>query len=122
MCAVAFRGTVTADEWLKDCKLQMTKSCGGLVHSGFLQHLDTVYEPLKTTVMNALADNGTVEVLLTGHSLGAAAATIFASKLQDLAPLLRRHHAMQPRPAPIWPSDVGTGVPHLVEERCGSRT
>lgn len=87
MCAVAFRGTVTADEWLKDCKLQMTKSCGGLVHSGFLQHLDTVYEPLKTTVMNALADNGTVEVLLTGHSLGAAAATIFASKLQDLAPL-----------------------------------
>ena len=87
MCAVSFRGTVTADEWLKDCKLQMIKSCGGLVHSGFLQHLDTVYEPLKTTVINALADNGTVEVLLTGHSLGAAAATIFASKLQDLAPL-----------------------------------
>lgn len=58
-----------------------------LVHSGFRQYAKTVAiatEPIVKKMLNAQADpNLDVEILLAGHSLGGAAATIYGMLLQD---------------------------------------
>jgi WD40 repeat protein len=58
-----------------------------LVHSGFRQYAKTVAiatETILKEMLNAQADpNLDVEILLAGHSLGGAAATIYGMLLQD---------------------------------------
>src|SRR5215475_1766357 len=77
LAVVAFRGTDAADptDLADDAELLLTNwSQGGRVHSGFAQALTHVL-PALTTVLDKVEGR----LLFTGHSLGAAMATLLAS-------------------------------------------
>lgn len=78
---IACRGT-EPKEW-SDIKTDLnidrvsSKSGQGLVHQGFRDYTDKIWEPVKTHVLKNLNKN----VWLTGHSLGAAMSTLMAKRL-----------------------------------------
>ena len=95
---VVFRGTVDADELRDDAKLlrlvKLRSSKRGdraRVHAGFVAHLDKqgCGAKLLGTVLREVAARQPCEVLLTGHSLGAAAATLLAFRLDGASTKLR---------------------------------
>ena len=100
---VVFRGTVDADELRDDANMLRlvklrTKPEGDRagapvprVHKGFVAHLGKqgCGEKLLATVLREVAVRQPCEVLLTGHSLGAAAATLLAFKLDGAGAALR---------------------------------
>jgi hypothetical protein len=55
---------------------------GGRVHNGFKTALDDVWEEILPEIQN-LEDQG-IKIWVTGHSLGAALATLAAGRLQDV--------------------------------------
>ena len=95
---VVFRGTVDADELRDDAKLlrlvKLRSSKRGdraRVHAGFVSHLDKQGCGVKLlgTVLREVAARQPCEVLLAGHSLGAAAATLLAFRLDGASTKLR---------------------------------
>lgn len=75
---LSFRGTESAGDVLADLKARMkTESSGGDVHRGFKGELDKLWPSIE----KALTKVDTLYI--TGHSLGAAMATIAASRIQD---------------------------------------
>lgn len=79
-CVVAFRGTKTAKEWLKDFDFvsepyRYVKSAGD-VHKGF----QSVYAAVQTSVVANLrqALPGCTRIFVTGHSLGSALTVLSA--------------------------------------------
>ena len=73
---IAFRGTETLNEWFEDFDFFAAKNRfgEGTVHHGFQQ----AYERLRPSVLEAPKQR---ELWITGHSLGAALATICAGDL-----------------------------------------
>lgn len=77
---VACRGT-EVKEW-KDIQADLTidlvpsRSGVGQVHRGFRNYVDSIWEPVKNHVL----DNTSKTVWITGHSLGAAMATLMARR------------------------------------------
>lgn len=81
-CAViSFRGTQSDPDWIADANIGQTVypyAEAGNVHKGFL----TIYESCRDTIMEALkAVPSHKQLLITGHSLGAALATLCALDL-----------------------------------------
>jgi len=77
VAVVAFRGTDAADptDLASDAAfLQTTWPNGGMVHRGFAEALDHIVDDIKAAI-----DQFKGRVLYTGHSLGAALATLLAS-------------------------------------------
>lgn len=77
---LAFRGTETdrPPDWIRDAQFSpMEGEFGTEVHSGFHNALNEIWDEVSA----ALA--GTDPVVPTGHSLGAALATLAAARLQD---------------------------------------
>jgi hypothetical protein len=77
LCVVAFRGTDATDptDIATDAEFLQTKwQPGGRVHKGFAKALEDIFSALST----ALAEFST-RILYTGHSLGAALATLLSS-------------------------------------------
>jgi Lipase (class 3) len=77
LCIVAFRGTDANDpsDIATDAEFLQTESQpGGRVHKGFAEALEDVLSALST----ALAEFS-IRILYTGHSLGAALATLLSS-------------------------------------------
>lgn len=78
-----FRGTSTCFDWLTDLK-SITRTDGPWrtmrtrVHAGFARHLEVILPRLTADAATA-----NCEVHITGHSLGGAAATLFAAQLLD---------------------------------------
>ncbi len=73
---MAFRGTDNVQDVLVDVRATAHNDWRGKVHQGFWRRMETV--PMSF-VLDALA-NGQ-RVVLTGHSLGGAVATLFTLKL-----------------------------------------
>lgn len=80
---IAFRGTEPDQmkDILADAKAWRKKAREkGLVHFGFAQALDKVYDKIVRWIAEQNLDDG-YKITCTGHSLGAALATIMASRL-----------------------------------------
>jgi triacylglycerol lipase len=79
---LVFRGTVTANEWVRDLNLRLAACpylASGKVHEGFLQ----TYQFFRPCILDTLARlNPRKRLFIAGHSLGAALATL---ALPDLA-------------------------------------
>jgi hypothetical protein len=107
---VAFRGTQTAGDWLDDLDFVSEAyrpiAGGGTVHQGF-QH---VYYAVRDNVLRLVREHcGSIrEVLVTGHSLGAALAAL---ALPDIVNVLRGQSGV--------PSDLKITLYNLASPRVG---
>jgi hypothetical protein len=80
--SVVFRGSETRSDWYYDLMISKRKIEDNVyVHNGFYQqlHVNNNYEKIKQSIEKVLEsdDKKDYEVLVTGHSLGAALATLF---------------------------------------------
>ncbi len=78
---LAFRGTQT-DQWediKTDLKVLKEKTIDGKVHAGFLQAFNDVKDEIFETIRQNLGAD--VPIYITGHSLGAALATVATGEL-----------------------------------------
>ncbi len=74
---ICFRGSITVEDWMRDAQAEMIHyPLLGLVHSGFIQGMQDV----KTRILGMTRPNW----IITGHSLGAARAALFAGMVQGL--------------------------------------
>jgi hypothetical protein len=73
---IAFRGTESVGDWLADLNFLNRARPYGLVHRGFLE----AFQAVEAQLVEALTALPNRELLLTGHSLGGALATIAAAE------------------------------------------
>ena len=71
---LVFRGTDDLAGWIQDARAPMVSRPGMQVHAGF----QTCWEYVRRQVINAIGDH---HVIVTGHSLGGAMATLAAHEL-----------------------------------------
>ncbi len=69
---IAFPGTASVQDWLTDAKFQKEQWACGQVHRGF----GLAYESVHAQIASLVPEGATV--ILTGHSLGGALATLCA--------------------------------------------
>lgn len=82
---VAFRGTDDLDSALIDLKSwQVDSETMGDVHAGFKQYIDNIDDGIVQWLESYSVLEQKMPVVITGHSLGGAAASIFAARLYAL--------------------------------------
>lgn len=79
---VAFRGTEPTEikDWVTDAMAVLVPGPAGMVHKGFLDALNVAYGRIRETI-DRLQDRGQ-SLWVTGHSLGAALATLAVARLR----------------------------------------
>jgi len=83
---VAFRGTDNVAGWIADAKFQQTPyfNTGAKVHKGFFDLYNSVSDDVRSLVMDAINQCGSCNnVIVAGHSLGAALSVLGALDLQS---------------------------------------
>lgn len=86
LAIVAIRGTMSERSKALDFKYNLVPGYGGRVHQGFDMVASEVLrelEPALDRLVAALPPGKKLRVLMTGHSLGAVAAALVASRLLD---------------------------------------
>lgn len=92
---VAFRGTAVLADWLANLDIASLPTPYGNLHRGFVEAY-RVIAALVTTTIERFAPRGKV-IHLTGHSLGAALATVAACELQGRFAISGVYSFGQPR-------------------------
>lgn len=90
---IVFRGSIDVNDWLADFDALPHKHPRlGWCHAGFLRYLDLVFENIMAVVGR--------DIIVTGHSLGAARASLLAGLLLDHgSQVMARVTFGEPRPA-----------------------
>lgn len=78
---IVFRGTEDLADVIVDANIRLTKGVRGKVHSGFSKALDSVWDQIMGILSALSAQPKHRSYWLTGHSLGAALATLAAANL-----------------------------------------
>lgn len=80
---VSFRGTKELHDWLANLNVISTTRDYGQVHRGFLG----AFQVVESLLRNAIKHAGSHPLVLTGHSLGGALATVAAAEWKDVFPI-----------------------------------
>lgn len=75
---IAIRGTENLDDYFLNLLVQTNSEA---IHSGFNTYVESFWEQLQDFLLRE--DNGRKDIFITGHSLGGAAATLIAKRLQE---------------------------------------
>jgi triacylglycerol lipase len=94
---ISFRGTEPSkmQDLMSDLKLRFTDHPLGKVHRGFLKAIDYVWDDVFKTIQEFQTKEQTI--WFTGHSLGAALATLGVAKMYDKKPVQGLYTFGQPR-------------------------
>lgn len=77
---VVFRGTTNLRDWMTNVKTRLVEGPAGRVHCGFFTGLHYAWDEIKRKIKEF--DSNNQPILVTGHSLGAALATLAAATLK----------------------------------------
>lgn len=76
---LVFRGTENMDHWLTDANIVQKAAQGGMVHKGFANTLDQIWDEVESLASEQQSEGG---LWLAGHGLGGALAVLAASRLK----------------------------------------
>ncbi|HEY0984196.1 lipase family protein [Schlesneria sp.] len=79
---VSFRGTESRGDWLRNINVPGRTRDYGVVHRGFLG----AFQAVESRLRSALSEIGDRKLIVTGHSLGGALATVIAAEWQAFLP------------------------------------
>ncbi len=80
---VAFRGTEEVKDWITNLDLKLIEGAfDGRVHQGFYTSLSNVWQQIERTIAD-FRDNQEKSLWFTGHSLGAALATLAVALFRE---------------------------------------
>lgn len=86
LIVLAYRGSTSLANWIGNFNIEFVPfaSCSGCsVHAGFFDGWNDSKDQVKTALAQAQANNPGYNIIATGHSLGAAIATLAAAELRS---------------------------------------
>jgi len=91
---ISLKGTTTVEEWTQDLQYhQVSLENGVMIHEGF----DTICNSILDTVKNSITKHNPSNIVITGHSLGAAIATVLGYHLNNPSINLQVYTFASPR-------------------------